>query len=411
MKAKFKILLIILFISFSIAYFFNHKHRALRKNYSDFGCFYLAGKRMLAAEDIYVIRDKQAAEFRYAPVFALFMSGLALTDIDTADTAWFIINYLLLILSLVLLKKMIIPEGLNPGSGAIFWFLFALGALRFIFPNFDNGQSNILMMSSAITGLYFISRGRDLTGGMIFAFSVMIKYTPVIFIPYLFFRKKIKAAFAVISGIIIYLFLPALFIGAKANFYYLNKLFPFLTRSTILEPGTLLDPKNQSLLSALKRQFTYCISTYHAPHMLFENAGLSDGCINWIFIFFAALIYALIFIRPRLDKDSPLYYNADYAMLLICAGLFNMNAWMQSYILLMMPYFIVIYYLIRTSFKDLIVIVLLSLSYLLNIVTIKGVVGEGFADKAFFYSPFTLMALVLFLVLLKIKFLSKIGLR
>jgi len=264
------------------------------------------------------------------------------------------------------------------------------------------------MLSTAVGGLYLISKGREAAGGMVFALSAMIKYTPIIFIPYLFFRKKIKAALSATFGIIFYLFLPALFIGVKANFYYLRKLLPFLTQSTILEPGTILDPKNQSLFSAIKRQFSYCISDYHAPHMLFENSALSDIHIKMIFIFFAALIYAFILIRPRLNRDSILYYNLDYAMLLVCACLFNMNAWMLSYLLLIMPYFIIVYYAVKASFKDTAVTALLLLSYLLNIITIKGLAGEAFAYKALFYSPFTLMALVLFLALLKIKFFGKI---
>lgn len=407
MKNGRRALFIFFFILFSIVYFYNHKYRAVRKNYSDFRCFYTAGQRMLDRRDIYVAHDKEAAEFRYAPIFALLMSAFALMDIDKADSAWFIVNYLLLILSVVLLIRMLIRERLSLKSCAYLAFLLALGTLRFIFPNFDNGQSNILMMSAIIAGLYYISRGREAAGGIILAFSILIKYTPAIFIPYFFFRKKIKAAFAVILGVAIYLFLPALFIGVKTNFYYLNKLIPFLTQSTILEPATILDPKNQSLASAIKRQFTYCISTYHAPHMLFENIRLGDALIGLIFILLSAVIYALIFTGPGREKKPWLPCNlVDYAMLLICACLFNLNAWMQSYILLLMPYFIVIYYLIRVSFKDKAVFALLLLSYLLNIITIKGIFGNTFTGKAFFYSPFTLMALVLFLALLKIKLLG-----
>ena len=406
MQKKYKILLISFLVIFSAAYFLNHKYRAHRKNYADFRCFYTAGKRMANGENIYVIRDKQAAEYRYAPVFALLMSAFALSDIDTADSFWFITNYLFLVIVFILLKKMVFNERLPLKSSILFILLVALGGLRFIFPNFDNGQSNIMMLACIITGLYLVSKKREASGGAILAFSAMIKYTPLIFIPYFFFRRKFRLALIIMASLLAYLALPALFIGWRSNFIYLGRLFPFLTQSTILDPGTILDPKNQSLLSAIQRLFTYCISSYHAPHMPFESLNLSAGFIKLIFISSAILLYGTVFLKPRLDKNSNLYYNIDYALLLICASLFNLNAWMQSYILLLMPYFIIVYYLIKCAFRDKLVSGLLLLSYILNIITIKGLFGEQFSYKAYFYSPYTLIGLVLFLALLKIKFLS-----
>ncbi|MFH0935987.1 MAG: glycosyltransferase family 87 protein [Candidatus Omnitrophota bacterium] len=406
MIKKYKILLISFLVVFSVAYFLNHKYRAPKKNYADFRCFYTAGKRMADGENIYVIRDQQAAEYRYAPVFALFMSALAAADIDTADSLWFIINYLLLVAVFILLKKMVFTERLQLKSSIIFIILVMLGIIRFIFPNFDNGQSNIMMMAAITTGLYLVSKKMEVAGGAILAFSAMIKYTPLIFIPYFFFRRKYRLASIIMASLLAYLILPAAFIGWRANFIYLGRLLPFLTQSTILEPGTILDPKNQSLLSALQRLFTYCISSYHAPHMPFESLNLSAGFVNFIFISSAILLYGTIFIKPRLDKNSTLYYNIDYALLLICVSLFNLNAWMQAYILLLMPYFVIVYYLIKCAFRDKLVSGLLLMSYILNIITIKGLFGEQFSYKAHFYSPYTLMGLILFLALLKIKFLS-----
>lgn len=173
-----------------IGFYCTHKYRVPKRRYADFHCFYTSGKRLLNHEDIYVIRDETIAEFRYTPIFAVLMSGLALMSEDNADSVWFIINFCLLILSFALLKKLIVQERLDFKTNLIIYGLTTAGMIRLIIHNFDSGQSNILMFFSIIAGLYYIFKKRGWAGGALLAFSVMIKYTPLLFIPYFIVRKK-----------------------------------------------------------------------------------------------------------------------------------------------------------------------------------------------------------------------------
>lgn len=397
---------VILAVAF-LGSFYAHKLRASKRRYSDFHCYYTAGKRILSKENIYVIKDKEAAEFRYAPIFALFMSIFALLDEDVSDTIWFSINFLLLIIAFILLKKLLIPqETLNLKTSLILYALTILGVIRFIFHNFDTGQVNILILASILYGLYLISKGREEVGGAILAFSTMIKYTPLLFIPYFVLRKKLKLALVLIVFIFIYLFLPALFIGFKTNLLYLKNLVLILGKGTIFEQMTILDPKNQSLFSALHRIFTNCILYFYAPPMPFQSLNLSERSINLIFIILSLIMYLVILLRPRknhLGEKSLWQDNIDYALLLICIVLFNLNAWMHNYILLSPAYFILLYYLIKIGFKDRFVFILLIFSYILNIITSQPILNKTLAYKLHFYSPLTISALVVFLALLKIK--------
>ena len=105
MNKKFRLLLVIFLILFSVGSFFAHQMRAPQRNYSDFHCFYTAGKRILNNQNIYVIQDKETSEFRYAPVFAVIMSAFALINEGAADTIWYLINYFLLIISFIYLRN------------------------------------------------------------------------------------------------------------------------------------------------------------------------------------------------------------------------------------------------------------------------------------------------------------------
>ena len=381
-----------------------HKLRALKRNYADFHCYYLAGGRMLHRENIYVPRDTRAAEFRYAPIFGLIMSAFALTNEDTADTLWYLINFCLLIISFLLLKKMVIPETLSFKTGLLLYILLILGTLRLILHNFDSGQVNIIILGSTLGGLYLMRQKREALGSAIFAFSCLIKYTPLIFIPYFIFRRKFKLSLMITGFILIYLALPALCLGPKADIVYLRNLYAILTQSTILEPMTILDPKNQSLLSMWQRFFTPCIAYFHAPPMPLQALRLNPGQITSISIISAIILYGLILYFPKRREGEAFCENIDYALLLICVILFNLNAWMHNYLLLSLGYFILLYYLLKKHFRDKVIGGLLLLSFLLNLITLKPILGKIWAYKINFYSPFTLSALLTFVALLKIKF-------
>lgn len=409
LNKNFKLFLIIFLVLFSLGSFFAHQMRASQRNYSDFHCFYTAGKRILHHENIYVINDKETSEFRYAPIFAVIMSGLALMNERAADTIWYLINFFLVILTFIYLKKLAAVQELDSKSVFILYLVSILGVIRIVFHNLNSGQSNILMLASMVIGLYYTSKKREILGAAIFAFSIMVKYTPLIFIPYFLLRRKFKLSLAIIFAILFYLLLPSLFIGLKANLEYIKGLIPFLSNSTILDQITILTGKNQSLLSAIYRSFTPCILYFHAPPMPFQSWNVSPAMIKKIFLAAALAIYALALYPKKKNgfaKNNTMLYNVDYALLSICTVLFNLNAWVHAFILLSMAYFVIVYYLIRNNFKDKVVFALLLASYILNSFTTQSVLGKSLMYKIYFYSPLTISALITFAALLKIKFLK-----
>lgn len=401
------VIVAVLLTALFFGFYYAHKHRALKRNYADFHCFYTTGKRVIEGENIYIIRDKTTAEFRYAPIFAVLMSGFALMDEGSADSIWFIINFCLLILSFALFKKLIIKGELDFKARLFIYGLTIAGVSRFITHNLDSGQSNILMLSGIIAGLYYISQKREGRGAAFLAFSVMIKYTPLVFIPYFIAKRKLKLSLMTLGFIVIYLLLPSIVIGIKTNFLYVKNLLPFLSNSTILDRITILDPKNQSLYSLVHRLFTKCVAYFYAPVMPFESLKLGVPAINFIFLILSVMVYSAILLKPRKahpEQNQRFYFNIDCALLVICAVLFNLNSWMSNYIFLSMAHFIIVYYLIRRRFKDRAVFVLWAMSCVLNIFVKDSILGETLAYKLHFYSPFTVSALLTFTALLKIKF-------
>lgn len=403
------IIIIVLLVAF-IGTFYSHKARGRIRNYADFHCFYTTGQRILNHENIYVVKDPKVAEFRYAPIFAVAMSALALLSEDTADTIWYSLNFILLILSFILLKKLVIPEDIGFKPGLIIYLMVILGSMRLILHNLSTGQTNILMMFVMLLGLYHINNRREALGGAILALAITIKYIPLAFLPYFIMRRKFKAAAAILAALGVYIILPGLLIGMQANFLYIKNLFTFLTKSTIFDEVTLLDPANQSLLSAIRRLFFNCGAIWHAPKMPFQNLNIGPFLPNLITLVTGVLMYLSILLNPRKGNsslNSNRYLNIDYALIFICIILFNMNSWPGNYILLCPAYFIIAHLLVKGQFKDKRMLTLFIVSCLLNLLTLKSVFGKIFTYKAHFYSPSTISALLIFGALLSLKYPKK----
>ncbi len=405
----FKTILIALIIIASIVCFNRHIKRSSLRKFADFHCYYVTGQRALAHENIYVSHDNQIAEFRYSPLFATMMSGFALVSEQNANIIWWLLNYSLLFISFILLKKLILPQKLSFGKTVLLYFLTYIATVRLIFNNLDSGQANILTLASIIIGLYFISRKKEVLGGAILALSIMIKYTPVIFILYFLVRKKFKLSLAIISFMILYFLLPALFIGFKTNLEYLKNMLGFLTNSTILDPGTMYDYENQSLMSMLLRFFTTYKPGTNIPNFFQSMANLSDITVDFLNFFINLLILGAILLPARAgrNKTNPFYQNIDYTLIFISIILLNLNAWMHNYIFLMMSFFLAISYLIVKGIKDKTTFILIILAHILNLITGKELCGKTFSYLAHFYSPHTISALIMIFVLLRLKFSKK----
>lgn len=384
--------------------FVSHKRRIVKRRFSDFHCYYVTGQRLLSRQDIYVIRDPEVAEFRYTPVFAVLMAGLALFDEQTADSIWYILNFLLCVGSFIMLDKLVGGRTLAPRARVFLHLLVIVGTARFIAHTLDSGQANIFMLTSLIAGLYCLRKEREVAAGMLIGLSAMVKYTPMIFLPYFLFRRRYRLALILGAAILLYVLLPAIVVGLKTNLEYLRTMLPLLGDSTILSKITIYDHKNQSLLSMIFRFFTQSKTYFITPQMFFNRFHLSDMAAYTLVAATQLALCAAVFIPAgRATPDRRQTPLIDWVFLSVCVVLVNLNAWVHTFVFLLCAYFLIGAYLFRCKGQDRLALVLLICSYLLNLTTIKGILPAAIAYKAHFYSPHTFSALAACAALLKIK--------
>jgi len=377
-----------------IGNFIRYSNRAPKRHYCDFRVYYATGERLLYKQDIYSRPDQKITPYKYSPAFAFFMTPLSLTSQHTASLIFFTLNFLSVIAICYFSRKLIFDGKLTGKQNFLLFFFPILFTFRFILQVWDTGQVNLMMLLLVIIGLYALKKKRLFLSAASIGFSIMIKYVPAIFLPYLFIRKQYKLIALILAFILLFCCLPAVYVGVGQQAQYLKNWMPFITK-TSLDKGSYTDYKNQSIYSMFLRYLT----KEHPYKISFANFKFQQAYI--MAMLFAFVLYVLILI-PKGNVQSLLL--EDYGLLLLCMAIFNPNAWMLNFVVFLFTYIFLMYYLIKVSFKDKLTLVLMIMAFALTSWASESIVGNNLENLFEELSSVTIGALMLIFVLLRIKY-------
>jgi hypothetical protein len=326
-------------------------------------------------------------------MFAFLVSPLALVSQKTASLIFFTLSFFSLIATLVLSKKIIVKETVTFRQNILLYVVPAIFTSRFIFAVLDSGQITIIMFFFVILGLCFAETKKNILASLFIGLSVMLKYTTVLFLPLLLFRKKIMIVVLTLFFIALYCLLPAMHVGLTTEAQYLKKWLPFISE-TSLDKGSWYDSKNQSLYSFILRLFGQDAAYKPLAKLTFKQAVALS-------FFIGAVIYLLI-IMPK--KSSDFANPVDYALLFLCMALFNPNAWLANFVFFIFAYMVIAYHLIKVKYKDRATLVLMVLSFIVSSWVSESMVGDKLQNYFEALSTVTIAALILVVVLLRLKF-------
>ncbi|MCM8788013.1 MAG: DUF2029 domain-containing protein [Candidatus Omnitrophica bacterium] len=382
----------LIFIPMFFGLLSSYLHKAQKRNYCDFRVYYITAQRFLDKADIYSRPDMAITPYKYSPFFTFIISFLALFPIREAAIIFFIFNFFSMLFIFYFGRRIVADEKFSFSKNILF-FLAALFTMRFLLQVLNQGQVTIIMCLAVLLGIYFMKAKKEILSAIFFAFSIMIKYTSFVFVPYLLFKKKFKLVFFIFLFIFLYLIIPSFYVGLDKQIYYLKKWLPFISQ-TSLDKGSLYDFKNQSFISLILRYFTNQ-SPYKVKILNFTfREGLAISIIIGI------LIYILIILRPS-------HQNIDFSLLMIFMALFNPNSWITNYTFLILGYITVIYWLIKNNFSDKFILILTFLSFILGNWTSQTIVGNRLENLFEELSSVTIAGLLLVVCLFKLKFSFK----
>jgi Glycosyltransferase family 87 len=301
---------------------------AASRSQSDFTIYRNAGIQAAHAGRIYSFQDP--SPFQYAPIYAVAFIPFGLTPPRPAQLLWFLFSMALALPAMILgTSRLLFGSGFE-----LRWELIVIPVLlctRFIHPNFDHGQINLLLLAMIVWGFALANQSSAVAAGALLAASVLVKPLGVPVILYLFGRRRARFIICFLFFAVALLWLPSVFVGAG---YALHETAEYTRSLATRVPNLshdLYNKYNQSAAAIAVRLFA---TTKQRAGLLSQSAAATLG-----FAFQCALTIAVI-VWIGLRWGSMTEQNARLSMAaLFCTGAaFSPVSWLEYYMALEVPY-------------------------------------------------------------------------
>jgi hypothetical protein len=301
---------------------------AALRSQSDFIIYRNAGIQAAHAGPIYDFRDP--SPFQYAPIYAVAFIPFGLMPQRLAQLLWFLLSMALALPVMILgTSRLLFGLGFE-----LRWELIVIPVLlctRFIHPNFDHGQINLLLLAMIVWGLAFANQSSPVAGGLLLAASVLAKPFGVPVILYLLGRGRVRFAISLLFFAVALLWLPSVFVGGG---YALHETAEYIRSLITRVPNLSHDLYNKYNQSAAAIAVRLLATTKQRGGWLSQGAAATLG-----FAFQCVLTLAVI-VRIVLRWSGTTEQNArlSLAALFCTVAAFSPVSWLEYYTVLEVPY-------------------------------------------------------------------------
>ena len=227
---------------------------------TDLTVFLRAAEAIQSGEHLYLITTARGWYYVYTPLLAILLTPFTKLPLLLNTFMWYMLSVGSLCGAVILSARL----AKNPSSGMRGAVLAALFCIPSIVETMCRGQLGVMSVFLAIAILYLYVRNRVVWAGLLFAFSVVLKFSPLAPLIVLFLVKrewKLCAAAAV--GFFFFAFVfPSLSIGVDQNWFFLTEMNRILGQA-VSDTGhqthiwnqlvTPFAPDNQSIYAAASR--------------------------------------------------------------------------------------------------------------------------------------------------------------
>ncbi len=240
--------------------------RSMRKA-EDYGGYVLVGETILAGGAPYA--DTPPRINTWPPLFGLVCVPLALLDRVSpylGRGVWLLLGLAALLLVLQQVTRLVHGRALvldprkRPG--------IALGSVPVLVPlalastavigNFLHLQINVLILALLLGALMLQARGREAAGGACLGVAIALRVAPLVFVPYLLWRRRSRTALAALGTALVLSCLPALVFGWEG---FTEQLGTWRARAAELDTWGV-DYMNQSLAAMWERFAGYGLAPF-----------------------------------------------------------------------------------------------------------------------------------------------------
>jgi hypothetical protein len=306
----------------------------------DFVFYAAEGNAFFDGRDIYL--DTPSGSNTMPPFFSLVAVPIGLLDRVSPylnHVIWIALNWVAILMALDLIARMIYGKRLRfrPDESSLtitspeLLVPFAL-ALPFILNNFELLQINIILFTLTLWGLYLQANGRDAAGGITIALAAAMKVMAIVFLPYLLYRKRWRAAFWMAAATLFFSFSPALIIG-WAKFWKDIASWRVALSATLGSGNSL-----QSVYSMWDRILGYGYVPFAVPGtFLLPFSGAPSAKLAWEISCAVVAVLGLIACRGTPRPDSR-WAQVEWALVFVAGTILSPLTRKPYLVVLLLPY-------------------------------------------------------------------------
>lgn len=366
----------------------------------DFAGYLTVGRLVLEGRHIYA--DAPPGLNTWPPFFSLFCVPLAILAMPTpylARGTWIVLNYALLLLVLRVLARLVFTrdlrlrggrDALHPTSPELLVPLVLTA--RYVLSNFEHLQVNVVTFALALGGLYLQATRREVAGGLCLGSAAALKVMAVLFVPYLAYRGRWRAALATALTAGLLSISPMAVFGPSRFWSYLGAW------REAVEAGWGVGKMNQSIFAMLDRWIGHGMAPFTAAGASGVPASGDPRVLAALVLVGAVVALAvLLAFRGAVRQDSwPAL--AEWSVVFICSALFAPVTWKAYLVVLLLPNTLLFAVWrspeVRASTRRAAGLALLA-AFVLGGLTASGLAGKRLAGRLGMTSAVTMAGLVL----------------
>lgn len=346
----------------------------------------------------------------YSPLFAIILTPLTFLPQVLVNIIWLSFNLFFLYKIFRLIEFYLPVSTLSSRNRNIYFLLVAISVFRFLLYNFELGQMTIFLVFASLESIRLILEDKKTLGAALLALAINIKLLPITLLAYLIYRGEFKASLLTLLFFILFLFLPAVFIGMDFNTSLIIEWWNLITNTV---DNSLADDSGRPSLSSL------------IPSLLMEIDGEIEIRRNLLFLNVETAILILNMVRgllvlltlyflrslPFKKMNDPLqnYYALAYILLIIPLIFPHQGKYSFFYMLPAFSYLIYMVFCLLKKKKETVdykmpvrfkvAISGLIISFVMTTLTTDGIIGKHYSDITDHFHFITIGALVLIIPL------------
>ena len=335
--------------------------------------------------------EKGVPTFTYPPVFAFVMIPFVFLPPWLRDLFWYLVLVGSTYFSFRLCEYLALKTwpALWQRKELIWLRVLALMlSIKLVLAVFENQAYDAVVFLCVLVGLYGLTKGKDLHAMAGLALAAALKVTPLLFFPYLLLRRRFKLFLLCVGFYAGVSLLPDVFFTPQGDplGYYDRWAHDMVGGLFVKDPAVqarqwdAVNPLNESLRSLVTHLTTGTSWSAHAPTILLA-----------VYLVYALAVLGLL-IRSGKMKDP---YVVDGCVLLISMLMLAPMSSKSHFIALMLPYMVLAAYMIREPQMRGVGGSVLAVSFVLNSLTAKQILGKRLSEVFLSSGCITLGTLIL----------------